>query len=52
MLKSFQDSFVPQKTGSLNWGPRITLYRERSERAEQWLRRIYSEIQDNLIRKP
>jgi hypothetical protein len=27
------------------------LYRERSERAEQWLRRIYSEIQDNLIRK-
>ncbi len=28
------------------------LYRERSERAEQWLRRIYSEIQDNLIRKP
>jgi hypothetical protein len=28
------------------------LYRERSERAEEWLRRIYSEIQDNLIRKP
>jgi hypothetical protein len=28
------------------------VYRERSERAEQWLRRIYSEIQDNLIRMP
>ena len=28
------------------------LYRERSERAEEWLRRIYSEIQDNLVRKP
>jgi hypothetical protein len=28
------------------------VYRERSERAEEWLRRKYSEIQENLIRKP
>ena len=26
-------------------------YRERSERAEQWLRRIYSEIQESFIRE-
>ena len=28
------------------------LYRERSERAEEWLRRIYSEIQGRFIREP
>ena len=27
------------------------LYRERSERAEDWLRRIYSEIQERFIRE-
>jgi hypothetical protein len=27
------------------------LYRERSERAEDWLRRIYSEIQESFIRE-
>jgi hypothetical protein len=28
------------------------LYRDRSERAEEWLRRIYSEIQGRFIREP
>jgi chromosome segregation ATPase len=28
------------------------LYRDRLERAEEWLRRIYSEIQGRFIREP
>jgi hypothetical protein len=28
------------------------LYRERSERAEEWFRRIYSEIQGRFVREP
>jgi len=52
LRKSFQDSFVPQKIKIAELEAENRLYRERSERAEEWLRRIYSEIQDNLIRKP
>jgi cell fate (sporulation/competence/biofilm development) regulator YmcA (YheA/YmcA/DUF963 family) len=32
--------------------PEVRYYRERSERAEQWLRRIYTEIEGQLIKKP
>ena len=38
--------------GSLNWKLENQLYRERSERAEESLRRIYSEIQGRFIREP
>jgi hypothetical protein len=30
----------------------VRLYRERSERAEKWLRRIYDEIEHRLIQQP
>jgi molecular chaperone GrpE (heat shock protein) len=30
----------------------VQRYRDRSERAEQWLRRIYKDIEDRLIRQP
>jgi molecular chaperone GrpE (heat shock protein) len=30
----------------------VQRYRDRSERAEQWLRRIYKDIEDRLVRQP
>jgi hypothetical protein len=30
----------------------VRLYREKSERAEKWLRRIYDEIEHGLIQQP
>jgi hypothetical protein len=30
----------------------VQFYREKSERAEQWLRKIFTEIEDQLIKKP
>jgi hypothetical protein len=30
----------------------VQLYREKSERAEDWLRKIFTEIEDRLINQP
>ena len=30
----------------------IGIYREKSERAEQWLHKVYTEIEERLIRQP
>jgi hypothetical protein len=30
----------------------VQLYREKAERAEQWLHRVYMEIEERLIRQP
>jgi hypothetical protein len=30
----------------------VQLYRERAERAEQWLHKVYTEIEERLIRQP
>jgi hypothetical protein len=30
----------------------IGIYREKAERAEQWLHRVYTEIEERLIRQP
>ena len=29
----------------------VTTYRERAERAEQWLHRVYTEIEDRFLRQ-
>ena len=30
----------------------IGIYREKAERAEQWLHKVYTEIEERLIRQP
>ena len=30
----------------------VGLYREKAERAEQWLHKVYTEIEERLIRQP
>jgi hypothetical protein len=30
----------------------IGIYREKTERAEQWLHKVYTEIEERLIRQP
>ena len=49
-------SFVPPKIGQQNWKigsqeleAEVQLYREKSERAEQWLGKISNEIQERVM---
>ena len=50
--KDYQINFALPKIGLRSWNPKFSSIVRSPERAEQWLRKIFTEIEDQLIKKP
>ena len=50
--KGFRVNFTQPKVGSQSWKSELQLNRERADRAEEWLSKITTEIEDRLVNQP
>jgi hypothetical protein len=49
--RSFRISYTRPKTASRSWRQMSPLIAERADRAEQWLHRVYTEIEDRFLQQ-